>query len=170
MRIRSWRRYSAVLFYGWHIYFALSGKDAGAGEGKEFYKKISEPDRTTVDGVVQSYQSYVRFVHGFLTNKPPVVFIRIPLSHVVRPGDYARVAHHADAAPPLRLRERNARLTSAVLSNGVNLIDPLPALVEHDRETRMYNLYDIHFTVAGNKVVADLALPVIQEIVRTNGP
>jgi hypothetical protein len=50
-------------------------------------------------------------------------------------------------------------------SNGVKMIDPTGVLIEDDKKTRMYNLYDIHFTAAGNKTVADYSLPVIQEVV-----
>jgi len=79
---------------------------------------------------------------------------------------------HKSSLPldPYAVRERTAFLSASLASNRVNFINPTPALLKHDQETRMYNLYDIHFTVAGNKVVADETLPVIQSIIQRNGP
>jgi len=86
-------------------------------------------------------------------------------------SDSSRVAHKSSLPlDPYAVRERTAFLSASLASNRVNFINPTPALLKHDQETRMYNLYDIHFTVAGNKVVADETLPVIQSIIQRNGP
>ena len=46
------------------------------------------------------------------------------------------------------------------------MINPTGTLVDRDQNTRMYYLYDIHFTPAGNQAVADYVLPLIQEAVQ----
>ena len=92
------------------------------------------------------------------------MFIHVPVAWAVRPADVSRVSHkRGERHDPEAVRERAAELSRVLVSNHMNMINPLPALLQHDTETRMYNLYDIHFTVAGNKVVADVALPVIQQ-------
>ena len=169
MWIRSLRRYSALLFYGWHVYASVRSETI-TGDGKEFYKQARQADRQAASECVKRYQSYIEFVHRAVTNKPPVVFIYIPLAWVVRPADVSRVAHHGQAPNPFDMRERTALLSSVLMSNQVNVIDTTSFLVKHDSETRMYYLYDIHFTVSGNKVVADYALPIIQEMVLRGEP
>jgi hypothetical protein len=89
----------------------------------------------------------------------------VPEAWEVRPADVVRVAHHGGDLNPIASRERMALLAGVLRTNQINFIDPTPDLVKHDGERRMYNLYDIHFTVAGNHVFAESALPAIQEIV-----
>jgi hypothetical protein len=163
MYIRSWRRYSAILFYGWHVYQAFAHAENTVGDGREFYNKAD----LAIDGanVLKRYESYLSFVEASLTNKTPVVFIHIPAAWVVHPSDLIRVAHHGEALNPIATRQHIAQFIDVLQSNQVDIIDTTSALVQHDNEGRMYNLYDVHFTRAGNKVVADHALPVIQKVV-----
>jgi hypothetical protein len=169
MRVRWLRKYSATLFYGWYLYRALVHPDPTAGSGTELYKKSEPAGDFIVADSVRSYRKYIEFVHAAVTNRPQVVFLQVPWSWVVRPADISRASITGRGLNPYKVRERSAQICSALTSNGLNFIDTTPRLVQHDQETRMYNLYDIHFTVAGNKVVADDALPIIQAIVtRTN--
>ena len=163
--IRRMRTYSAALFYGWHAYHALLRSQTDSGDGREFYRKAG-PANAGVDEVVHRYKRYLDFVGDATTNKPQVVFLFVPMAHVVRPSDVTRVAHHGALASPNEVREKARLLTGALFTNHVNMINPTDVLVEHDKATRMYNLYDIHFTVAGNKVVADYSLPRIQDMLR----
>jgi hypothetical protein len=163
LRIRLLRRYSAILFYGWHLYHAFSHAETVGGDGTEAYRKIGAAGEPP-EYWVKHYQQYIEFVHRAVTNKPQVVFLHIPFAWVVRPRDVSRVAHHGDALNPFAARERIAQLIGVLQSNQVDVIDTTSVLLKHDSETRMYNLYDIHFTVAGNKVVADHALPILQHM------
>jgi hypothetical protein len=164
MRIRWLRRYSALLFYGWHLYQAVSGLQTPAVAGTEFYKKAALSETNAPAECLKRYRGYIQFVHSVLTNEPPIVFIYVPPAWAVRPADFSRVAHHGNLPLPWALRERNALLVGVLRSNQVNVIDTLPALVQHDAQGRTYHLFDTHFTVLGNKVVADLATPIIQQI------
>jgi hypothetical protein len=168
-RLRSLRRYSAIIFYGWHAYYRISGAETATGDGREFYTK-PPPDSMALADCLKRYQSYIQFVHNAVTNRPHVVFLYIPAAWIVRPADIIRVSHKGRHISPFLARERIALLSGVLNSNQVNLIDTTPALVQHDREGRTYHLYDIHFTALGNKVVADHALPIIQNIGREHRP
>ena len=48
--------------------------------------------------------------------------------------------------------------------NEIHSIDLTKALIQADRKTRMYNLYDIYFTTEGNQIAADTSTPIIQKI------
>ena len=163
-RLKRMRGYSALLFFGWHFYHAVTSHEKpNAGDGREFYRTTTASNALAGDAVLQGYRNYTAFVHHAATNQPAIVFLFIPMAYVVKPSDIGRVgAVHGN---PFEVREKSGRLTSLLNSNGVRMIDPTSVLVENDRKTRMYNLYDIHFTAAGNKVVADYALPLIQETI-----
>lgn len=163
--LKQMRRYSALLFYGWHAYHAILHSKPESGDGREFYRKAS-PEEVTVDQGVQRYYGYLNFVNGAVTNQPQIAFLFIPMAYVIRPSDVTRVAHLGSTASPKEVRETATLLANALRTNHIQMINPTGALVEKDATTRMYHLYDIHFTAAGNKVVADYSLPVIQEFIR----
>ena len=168
MRLKKMRGYSALLFFGWHVYHAaVSGEQPAAGDGREFYRTAEVPTSRADEGVLQSYRNYTQFVHGAFTNQPPIVFVYVPMAYAVRPSDISRAGRgHGD---PMEVREKAARLTALLNSNGVRMIDPTSVLVENDKNTRMYNLYDIHFTAPGNKIVADYSIPLIEETLLRRG-
>jgi hypothetical protein len=164
MRLKKMRSYSALLFFGWHVYHAAaSAEKPTAGDGREFYRRAEVSSSRAAEGVLESYRSYTGFVHHAVTNQPPIVFVFIPMAYVVRPSDISRVGR--GYGNPFEVREKTGLLTSLLNSNGVRMIDPTGVLIENDKKKRMYNLYDIHFTGAGNKIVADYSLPLIQEAV-----
>jgi hypothetical protein len=163
--IKRWRGYSATLFYGWHVYHAAIGSQKPPGDGREFYRTAEAESGGAGDQCVQRYRSYTGFVHRVLTNQPPIAFVFIPMAYVVRPSDTSRVSGSGKIINSFEARKQAVWLTSLLKSNEVNMIDPTGALVEKDQSSRMYNLYDIHFTAGGNKVVAEYSLPVIQEVV-----
>lgn len=164
-RLRLWRRYSASLFYGWRLYQALTRGDAPAVAGTEFYRKADLSGTNAAAGCLKQYQDYLAFVDRAVPNHPPVVFLYVPPSWVVRPADVGRIAHHGQVPDPFAARERNASLAGTLQTHHVHLIDTTPALIERDREGRTYYQYDTHFTVLGNQTVADLATPIIQRVV-----
>jgi hypothetical protein len=158
--IKRVRIYSAVLFYGWSSYHTLIGAHKAATGGANFYRK-NESSLGASEAMART-RRYIDFVQKAATNQPQVAFIYVPLAYVVRPADADRNRHPAD---PWQARRRADEISSVLQSNGVNVVDPTKVLIEHDKTARMYNLYDIHFTKAGNKVVADYALPRLQEII-----
>ena len=88
------------------------------------------------------------------------------MSYVVKPADITRFATYGRVEKPSEARDKAASFTITLKSNGVDMINPMETLVERDQKARMYYLYDIHFTPAGNQAVADYALPLIQEAVQ----
>jgi hypothetical protein len=163
--LRRLRTYSALLFYGWHGYDAVFRPRTTAGDGREFYQ-ASGPESATNEKGLEQYKHYIDYVRHAVTNDPQIVFMFIPVSYMVRPGDVTRVAHREKEVSPWEMRKQISLFNSLLQSNQINVIDPTSVLVENDAKTRMYNLYDIHFTVAGNKVVADYSTPILQEIIR----
>ena len=165
--IKKARLYSATVYFGWRIYNSLSGtKSEAAGDGREFYQKAEVQGGSATEACLKRYRSYLDFVNRATTNQPQVVFVHIPMSYVVRPSDTTRFATYGRVEKPSEAREKAALFTSTLKSNGVAMINPTGALVERDQSTRMYYLYDIHFTPAGNQAVADYALPLIQDAVQ----
>ncbi len=154
------RLWSASLFYGWHLYQGVMDARAGAaGDGREFYRKeesVSDAE------CLRRYRSYLEFVRAAVTNRHQVVFLHVPQAHVVRPADHRRAK---DPVDPFDARRHAARITSLLRSNGIHFLNPTEALVEKDRSARMYYLYDIHFTPAGNNAVSEYVLPRLQSIV-----
>jgi hypothetical protein len=163
--IRRMRAYSAVFFYGWHVYDIVFRPRTASGDGREFYKP-TDLESATAEKEVLRYKHYIDYVHRSVTNQPQIAFMFIAPSHVVRPADITRSANRGTEATPFEFRKKTAFIASMLKSNQINIIDPTDVLVENDKATRMYNLYDIHFTVAGNRVAAEYTLPIIQEMVR----
>ena len=158
--VKKMRLWSASLFYGWHIYHGMAGARADvSGDGREYYAK---EEVVTDAECLRRYRRYVEFVHTAVTNRPLVAFLHVPLAYVVRPADRGRVKNPVD---PFEARRQADELTGLLQSNQVSFINPLSALVERDQSARMYFLYDIHFTRAGNKVVSEYALPRLQSMV-----
>ncbi len=166
MWVRRLRRYSALLFFGWHLKQAAtrSGAEAPA-DGREFYRR-TEPTGGLADlewgEAVRRHGAYSDFVRKALPVPPAIVFLHIPFSYVVHPADLVRVAHHGSVRDPVEIRQRTDRIVTRLNGAGFCVLDPTAELVERDRRERMYHLYDIHFTVAGNQAVAQYSLPLIQ--------
>ena len=168
MWVRRWRRYSACLFYGWHAWQTISRpKTPPLGDGRELYRKVDYDLNAAASNTLRDYKDYVSFVDRVLTNQPPVVFLFVPNAYAVRPADASRVAGQGPRVDPFLEREAAARITTALSSNGVNIINATRLLVERDQRSRMFHLYDIHFTVEGNDATAACALPAIQKLVDT---
>jgi hypothetical protein len=160
------RLYSATLFYGWQLYARLSalvtGRSQIVGDGREFYRGTSLSGNMSETGSLAQYRNYIQFVNAEVANKPLIVFLHIPFAYVVRPADISRVAHHGTRIDPYYERAKAAILTQMLCRNRINMIDTTDALVEGDKAKRMYNLYDVHLTPEGNKVVASVSVPAIQ--------
>lgn len=161
------RLYSATVYFGWRIYNAVSGASSNtSGDGREFYKKTEAPNGSATEECLRRYRSYLDFVGRAVTSQPQIIFIHVPVSYAVRPADITRFATYGRVETPSEVRTKAALYTSMLQSNGVEMINPTDLLVERDQATRMYYLYDIHFTPAGNQAVADYARPLIQDAVR----
>jgi hypothetical protein len=165
--VKRYRSYSAFLHYGWYLYMAISGDGKVTGDGREFYSPGSA-DAANADAVTQRLKSYVEFVHRAVPSKPLVVFLYVPESYLVNPADVKRYSI-SGALQPLAERERRTKLLTHLRAQGIAIIDPTPALVEKDKQARTYYLMDVHFTPAGNQVVADQALPEIRALLERAG-
>lgn len=163
--ILRYRRYAALLYFGWRFYVALVPVKKTIGIGDDLYDKTSVRDGCEPDVILGKYRAYQRFVWGALNKEVPIVFVYVPLAYVVRPGDVIRVKHHGNNKDPLAERFNTKRVQQMLNDNKVHFVDLTDALVQADGKPRMYNLYDIHFTPAGNQIASDIVTPVIQTII-----
>ena len=163
--IRRYRRYSAILYFGGRLFVALASGEETSGTGDELYEKPSIPDGCSPALILKDYRSYHQFVKSTLNKEIPIVFIYVPLAYVVRPADIIRVKHQGNHKKPLMERARTKKVQQLLNRNGIHFLDLTESLVQADRKTRMYNLYDIHFTTAGNQVATDTATPIIQKVI-----
>jgi lysophospholipase L1-like esterase len=157
------------VFYGYYAYQSLLGIRAadGVGTGKEFYGDDTtrgEP-RDHLE-LAAAFQHYEQFVHETLGDHVPVVFLHIPLSFVVHPEDAGRWSHLVNP-DPMGSRHRIREAASALRRASLTVIDTTESLVKGAHEVRQYYWLDIHLTPVGNRVVAQAALPVVQQLVRS---
>ena len=157
---------SAIVFYGWYIYqFMLSGDDKNIGLGTELYGPDSEVSPSEDYGSkVAKYRENIVFVWQVVQREIPIVFLHVPFSYVVRPGDLSRwtVQNPKD---PLQLLKAAREMEILLNREGILFVNPTDELISKDKETRTYYFLDLHFTPAGNKVLAGKAIPIIQKVI-----
>lgn len=159
---------SAIVFYSWFLYQIISSSERGdEGMGTEFYEDEKLVSGAAPDVVVDTYSEYGRYVRSALGPDIEIAFVHIPYSYVVRPADVVRWSH-LDALDPSGSRRKAHLLDVAVNEAGMNFINPLDELIDRDQRERTYYFLNIHFTPAGNEVVADVAAPVIQTLIETH--
>lgn len=155
---------SAIVFYTWYLYQAVfSPEKMEKGLGTAFYK---EGPRSTVDaeGILSPYNDYIDFVESAVGDQVKIAFLYVPVSYVVHPEDRARFALKEVAAPD-KIRELSERIESLLTENSITFIDPTDAMVDKATNSRMYYFLDIHLTPAGNKVLADQSIPILQRLI-----
>lgn len=156
---------SAIVFYGWSIYQSLvPDEENNIGLGLELNEQSElVPDRINM-AKVESYNKYIQFVKKAVSPDVPIVFLYVPLSYVVRPADMKRWKHRG-VKDPYIFRRKAKEVETLLSKHEITLVNPTDELVIRDQETRVYYFLDIHFTPAGNKVLAEKAIPVIQELI-----
>ncbi len=169
LSLKSWllriKRYSTILFYGWHIYEMFSDADATAGMGVDMYSRAGNSALSDgISATAGKYERYVEFVEKCLGRKIPVIFLHVPFAYTVRPSDIVRVKHRAHCSPAEE-RRKTADLQKVLWDRGIQLIDTTDVLIAGDKKSRMYYFLDIHLTPQGNSVVAAHVAPLLQKIV-----
>jgi hypothetical protein len=163
--LRRLRRYSALMFYGWRVYVSLDAGRETIGMGQELYEKPSGHMVCAQSMILEKYRAYQQFVWRALGRQVPIVFVYVPMAYIVRPADFIRVKHQSEYKDPPAERANTREVEKMLNDNGIRFVDLTDALVKADGKTRMYNLYDIHFTSRGNQVAADIAMPIIQQAI-----
>ena len=157
---------SATVFYGWYFYqFMLSGDDRNIGLGTELYERDSEVlPNEDYESKVKKYRENIAFVRQVVGREIPIVFLHVPFSYVVRPADLSRWTVQ-NLKDPLELRKAAREMEILLNQEGIPFVNPTDELINKDRETRTYYFLDLHFTPAGNKVLAEKAIPIIQKFI-----
>jgi hypothetical protein len=166
IRILSLVKNSAIVFYGWYIYqFMISTDDNNEGIGTELYESTSDTlsDKDYINQV-KSYGDNIAFVRSTVKREIPVIFVHVPVSYVVRPADLSRWAHRKVKDPHM-LRIAAKEMEMLLEEESIPFINPLDELIAKDKDTRTYYFLDLHFTPAGNKVLAEKSIPVIQQLI-----
>jgi len=163
IRMLSIVKNSAIVFYGWYFYqFMVSNDDNDdhpVGLGTELYEKELDNSPDT-----KSYSDYIAFVREVVKREIPIIFLYIPFSYVVRPADMSRWTL-TDLKNPYLLRTEAKEMEILLEQQNIPFINPTDELISKDKETRTYYFLDLHFTPAGNKVVAEKSIPVIQKFI-----
>jgi hypothetical protein len=155
-----------TVFYGYYLWNALAREPAkpGVGTGKELYGAEGAAAGDDLPAIVGGYRDFVDFVHRVAGPQVQVAFIHIPLSFLVHEGDRARWKHIVDLDPQAA-RERTRAIIAALKQGGLHVADSLDLLIERGKSERQFYWLDIHLTPEGNRAVADIALPELQELV-----
>ena len=143
---------SALAFYGWYLhrrYFASSSREQSLGDPAS--DAVSAPDERP-DALPARYEGFVRTVRESVGEPIAVVFVLIPPSFAVQPGDAARWGPIGAQSEEFRARARAAAL--ALEAAGIPFVDAGPALERAAGWGRMYYWLDTHLTPEGNRVVA----------------
>ncbi|MDH3273563.1 MAG: hypothetical protein OEM64_03345 [Gammaproteobacteria bacterium] len=160
---------SAIVFYGWYAYqYLITSKPHSTGMGTDFYdeKRGNRSDSAATNDTVL-YADYIKTIREHLGQNTEVAFIYIPYSYVVRPDDATRWSH-LNNLDPIALRDKAAEVTLSLNDISINFINPLNALIDRDKLERTYYYLDIHFTEAGNDVLADVAAPILQKLIENH--
>jgi hypothetical protein len=156
----------ATVFYGYYLWNAFSSGPAkpAIGTGKELYGDPATAGGDDTAAIIASYRDFVAFVRRVTGPQVEVAFIHIPFAFLVHEGDRARWKHVLDRDPELA-KQRTRATIAALRAGGLHVVDSLDTLIERGRDERQFYWLDIHLTPEGNRAVADIALPVLQELV-----
>jgi hypothetical protein len=158
-----------VVFYGYYVYHALQeAPQPGAdGTGKELHGAIAQQAAPTPEQAADTYRRYVDHVTGVLGAETDVALVYLPLSYIVHPADAPRWWSRGRVDPEAE-RGRLVEASAEIRSQGrALLIDPTERLITAGESERMYYWLDIHLTPAGNRVVAEVAIPILDEVLRS---
>jgi len=155
---------SAIVFYAWYLYqAAFAPEKMEKGLGTDFYRE-TPAETVNAEEILNPYREYIDFVKHAAGDRVKTAFLYIPYSYVVHPEDRARYSHGNTIAPG-ELRNLSAEIESLLAENSITYIDPTGPLVDKAANDRMYYFLDVHFTPAGNKVLADLSVPALQRLI-----
>jgi hypothetical protein len=153
-----------LVFYGFYLYTMLmpQPEQPRVGIGKELYAAPpAEPSE--LPALIESYRGFQAYVQRLAGAGTRVAFLHLPLSFQVHPGDQGRWRHIMQIDPGAELA-RTRESVAALRAAGLAVIDPIDALLAAAAGERQYFWLDIHLTPAGNRVVAETALPVLQQL------
>jgi hypothetical protein len=138
------------------------------GLGTELYEDVPEKS-TAADYKIRynTYSDYIAFVRNIVKKEIPIIFLHIPYSYVVRPSDLSRWKNKSWENPYM-LRRESIEVEKALEQQNIAFVNPIDDLISKDKDTRMYYFLDIHFTPAGNRVLAEKVIPVINDLISIN--
>lgn len=153
-----------IVFYGYYAYQWLLGvaPSGETGTGKELHGPAASQPDDDHESLAADYARYEETLTRLLGDHVEVVYLFVPMSFVVHPGDAPRWRHLLDPEPS-RARAQIRADMDALRAKGHRLIDTTDALVARAGAERLYYWLDIHLNATGNRVVAEVALPVLSD-------
>jgi hypothetical protein len=157
------------VFYGFYLYDRLVSRseEPRVGLGKELYA-APPASAGDLEALVASFRGFEAEVKRLAGGDTRVAFLHLPLSFMVHRGDRARWRHILDVDPDAEVAATRARV-AGLRAAGLVVIDPFDPLIEAAGRERQYFWLDIHLTPAGNRTVAEAALPVLERLVLADG-
>jgi hypothetical protein len=159
---------SGLVFYGYYAYHTARGLTAARHQpGKELWDERAQRSTTlSFDALEREFVRYVDTVTRLVGGGTRVAFLYVPFTFVVHPDDAPRWRHmYPGEVDPPGLRQRIRAEVTALRQRGLTVIDPIDRLIEAGRRERMFYWLDIHFTPAGNRVVASEAVATLGPLV-----
>lgn len=155
---------SAIVFYSWYLYQTLFAPEKmEKGLGTDFYRE-APADTVNDTELLAPYVNFIDFIKRTAGDHVKTAFLYVPYSYVVHPEDITRYAHVGTTAPG-ETRALAARIESLLADNSIVYVNPTGALIEKAADSRMYYFLDVHFTPAGNRVLAGQAAPALQQLI-----
>ncbi|MBK7951829.1 MAG: hypothetical protein IPK00_24460 [Deltaproteobacteria bacterium] len=170
-RAKAFVKRFALVFYGYYAWNAVAKPEPVPDATRSLYAKgeTASGSETSFEALADTYAGHVDFLKHLLGERTQVAFIYLPYSFAVHPDDIVRFPGLTPEDVPIT-RERIAAGVEAVTARGLPILDTLPPLMKAASDHRLYYWLDIHFTPYGNRVVAEVATPFVQELIDRSQP
>lgn len=158
-----------IVFYGYYAYNMIVRPDPAPDASKALHMAPRSESNSEIglETIVQSYVDYEDYVKSVLGPSTIVAFLYLPYSYQVHTEDVGRFADVHSEDIPIG-RRQIAETIQRLKERGVAILDTLPPLLASSEKERLYFWLDIHFTPAGNRIVAQAAVPFIRDLILEN--
>jgi hypothetical protein len=169
-RFKAFLKRFGTVFYGYYAYNMIVRPDPAPDASKALHMSPQAYSGVGLEEIVQSYLDYEDYVKSVLGPETAVAFMYLPYSYQVHTEDIDRFADvHAEDIPDGR--RQISETISRLKERGVSILNTLPPLLDLADRERFYYWLDIHLTPAGNRVVAEAAIPFIRDLIlKTESP
>ncbi len=162
MTARGWAEYYlkklGIVFYPWLVVTRLEDQLRASGEDAAPVEEVSsfEGFDPAAPELEPSFRFYRRLERSVAASGARLLVLFTPVSHRIHPEDVAR--WRLKGQPPVGERiEFNRDFCRHLSATGIDCVDVTPALLAAARasDERLYYWLDSHWTIQGNRVVAD---------------
>lgn len=166
VRFKAFAKRFGTVFYAYYAYNMIVRPDPEPDPSKALHMlpKADSDSEAGLETIVQSYVDYEEYVKSTLGAGTAVAFLYLPYSYQVHTGDIGRFTDvHAEDIP--NGRKQITETIRRLQERGVSILNALPPLLDVADRERLYYWLDIHLTPAGNRVIAESAIPFLRELI-----